>query len=90
MSPVGGATHQLLVADRQVGDFPPAHRHHVEAAVRLPAKDPQRVCGPAVQTAAIRAEKYTPEPTGGGDRVQRSYSSNMLSNLLNTVARTLT
>lgn len=74
-SPVGGATHQLLVADCQVGDFSPAHRHHVEAAVGLPAKDPQRVCGPAEQAAAVRAETYTPEHTRRG---QRSHYSNVL------------
>lgn len=67
-SPVGGATHQLLVADCQVRDFSPAHRHHIKAAVRLPAKDPQRVCGPAEQAATVWAETYTPEHTHTGVR----------------------
>lgn len=58
------ATHQLLVADHQVGHFAPAHRHHVKAAVWLPAVNPQEVCGAAVQTATIRAEEDTPTTTG--------------------------
>lgn len=53
-------THQLLVAERQVGDLPPAHLHHVKAAVRLPAEHPQGVCGAAEQAAAIRTEADTP------------------------------
>lgn len=75
---VGGATHQLLVADGDVRNLPPAHRHRVEAAVRLPAEDPQRVRGAAVQAGAIWAETYTPETTGTGVRGWKSHSSNTL------------
>ena len=62
--PVGGATHQLLVANCQIRDFAPADRHHIEAALGLPAKHPQRVCPAAVETGAVRTEAYTPENTG--------------------------
>lgn len=65
---VGGATHQLLVADGEVRHLSPAHRHRVKAAVRFPAEDPQRVRGAAVQAGAIWAKTYTPETTGTGVR----------------------
>lgn len=55
-------TYQLLVAERQVGDLPPAHMHHVKAAVRLPAEHPQRVCGATVEAAAVWVEADTPGP----------------------------
>lgn len=80
---MGGATHQLLVADGQVRNFPPAHWHHIEAAVGLPAEDPQRVGGPAVQTAPIGTEEYTPKKRGATSevRVQGSRSSSNLPDL---------
>ena len=59
----GGRTHQLVVADGHVGHLAPAHGHHVEAAVGLPAVDPQRVGGPGVQAATVRVEDDAP---GGG------------------------
>lgn len=65
---MGGATHQLLVADGEVGHLSPAHRHRVKAAVRFPAEDPQRVRGAAVQAGAVWAKTYTPETTGTGVR----------------------
>lgn len=72
---MGGATHQLLVADGEVRHLSPAHRHRVKAAVWFPAEDPQRVRGAAVQAGAIWAKTYTPETTGTGVRGQRSHSS---------------
>lgn len=55
-----GTTHQLVIADGQVRHLPPGHGHCVKAAVGLPAEHPQRVAGPAVQTASIRAEADAP------------------------------
>lgn len=57
-----GLSHQLVIADGQVGHLAPADEDHVKAALRLPAVDTQRVLAAAVQAAAIGVEEDAPGP----------------------------
>jgi hypothetical protein len=35
------SSHQLVIADGQVSHLAPVDKHHIKAALRLPAVDPQ-------------------------------------------------
>lgn len=65
-------SHQLVVADGQVGHLAPVDEDHVKAALGLPAVDAQRVLAAAVQAAAIGVEEDAPGPGESGSWVPRN------------------
>lgn len=55
-------SHQLVVADGQVGHLAPVDEDHIKTALWLPAVDTQRVLAATVQAAAIGVEEDAPGP----------------------------
>lgn len=63
-------SHQLVVADGQVGHLAPMDEDHIKAALGLPAIDAQRVLAATVQAAAIGVEEDAPGPGKRGPWVR--------------------
>lgn len=63
-------SHQLVVADGQVGHLAPVDEDHIKAALGLPAVDAQRVLAATVQAAAIGVEEDAPGPAERGPWVR--------------------